>query len=141
MFNCVHFYLPSGTDGLSRNNRENYISEIIPQILVNCQSAGCVGGDFNCIASKLDATNHPEAKMSPSLIRVIRTFEWKDSFRSLNPNSSTFSRYYESRGVSGGTRVDRQYHWGSIIPVHANYIPVAFSDHLAHTIKIESPDP
>ena len=26
-----NFYLPSGTDGLSRNNRENYISEIIPQ--------------------------------------------------------------------------------------------------------------
>ena len=136
-----NFYLPSGTDGLSRNRRENYCSEIIPQILLNCQLSGCVGGDFNCITNKADASNHPEGKMSPSLKRLLKTFEWKDSFRALHPNISTFSRYYETRGTAGGTRIDRQYHWGQIDPVNAEYTPLLFSDHLAHTIKINLPEP
>ena len=55
-----NLYLPSGTDGISRNNRENYIGEIIPQMLVNRKPSGCIGGDFNCIISKTDATNYPE---------------------------------------------------------------------------------
>ena len=95
-----NIYLPSGTDGGSRSKRENYCAEIIPQMLVNRTESGCLGGDFNCITRKIDCTSNPESKMSPSLTRVIRTFDWHDSFRFLHQTSLSFSRYYESRGSS-----------------------------------------
>ena len=138
--NFGNMYLPSGTDAASRSSRENYFGETVPQILVNRKCNGCLGGDFNCITNKQDATHYPEAKMSPCLTRLMKTFGWVDSFRSLHPNTTTFSRYYESRGCSGATRIDRQYQWGNVVAVHAEYSPVAFSDHLAHTVKIQVPE-
>ena len=79
--------------------------------------------------------------MSPSLVRLVRTFDWTDSYRFLHPTSETFSRYYETRGSLGATRIDRQYHWGNILPVLAEYKPIAFSDHLAHNVTVSVPDP
>ena len=61
-----NFYAHSGTDNISRSNRENYFSEIIPSLLVSCKTSGCMGGDLNSITDKIDATTHPVAKMSPS---------------------------------------------------------------------------
>ena len=109
-------------------------------MLVNRKMSGCIGGDFNCIISKADATKYPESKMSPCLARLVKTFNWTDSFRTLYPKAAVFSRYYESRGNSGATRIDRQYQWGEIVTVIAEYTSVAFSDHLAHTVKIKVPD-
>ena len=86
-------------------------------MLVNQQFAGSIGCEFNCITNKLDATNHPEAKMSPSLGKLEKTFCWTDSFRSFHPNSTIFSCYYESHGISGATKIDRQYHWGGMLPI------------------------
>ena len=126
--------------GVSRNNRERYAAEIIPQILTNRQPSGCSGSDFNCIINKADATNNPEQKISPSLSRLVKVFDWSDSYRFLHPISPTFSRYYEARGVTGASRIDRQYHWGNIIPTEAEYLPLAFSDHLAHIVKVSVPD-
>ena len=48
-------YLPSGTDARSRSDRENYFSDIIPNLLVNSKESGCIGGDFNCIVDHIDA--------------------------------------------------------------------------------------
>ena len=134
-------YLPSGTDGATRTRRENYCAQTIPQILVNRKESGCVGGDFNCITNKIDCTSHPDAKMSASLARLVRAFDWLDSFRFLHPSSVSFSRYYEARGSPGATRIDRQYHWGNVVPVSAEYTPLAFSDHLAHSVTVSVPDP
>ena len=135
-----NFYLPSGTDAASRNLRENYFSEIIPTMLVNRRVTGCFGGDFNSITDKSDATNHQESKLSSCLSRLIRLFDLKDSFRTLHPRLSIYSRYYQIRGVPGATRIDRQYHWGNIVPLSADYVPVAFSDHQAHSVKILLPE-
>ena len=136
-----NLYLPSGTDGSSRSSRENHFGEIIPQILVNRKNMGCIGGDFNCITNKQDATNNAETKMSPGLTRLAKVYDWVDSFRYLYPGVQIFSRYYESRGSPGATRIDRQYHWGNIKVTSAEYVPVAFSDHLALNVKIDIPDP
>ena len=57
-----NFYLPSGTDAQSRANRENYLAETLPRLLVNSKDDGCLGGDFNCISHKEDATKNPESK-------------------------------------------------------------------------------
>ena len=58
----ANLYLPSGTDSLSRSQRENYFSETIPQLLLNRQDCGIVGGDMNCITRNQDCTHYPESK-------------------------------------------------------------------------------
>ena len=133
-------YLPSGNDPVMRGSRENYAAEIIPQLLTNCKDSGCIGGDWNCIIKEMDATKNAAQKMSPSLKRLVRTFSWGDSFRSVYPTSPIFSRYYEhSKFGEGATRIDRQYHWGNIQIANAKYVGVAFSDHQALVIKIKLP--
>ena len=67
-------YLPSGNDPIMRNMRETYLSEILPQLLINSKVEGLVGGDWNCIISEMDATKNATQKMSSSLKRVVKTF-------------------------------------------------------------------
>ena len=130
-----NIYLQSGTDGTSRGQREQYSSEVLPQLLVNSQECGTIGGDFNCILDKEDCTRYPESKMSPSLKRLVRTFSLKDSFRTMHPEVKTYSRFYERNG-EGASRIDRSYNWGNIRVLEASYIAVAFSDHLGYVVKI-----
>ena len=135
-----NIYLQSGTDAISRGKRETYCSEIIPQLLLNCQESGCLGGDWNNITDKNDCTRNPDSKMSPSLKRLIQVFSLKDTFRSLYPDKSVFSRYYSSnRFGDGASRIDRNYHWGCLKPVEASYESIAFSDHLVHVVTAELP--
>ena len=136
-----NFYAHSGTNGTSRANRETFCGEIIPNLLINRQSSGCIGGDFNMIINKQDATTHQTAKMSPTFQRVVSTFSLVDSFRMLYPTVKQFSRYYSSGQGQGATRIDRCYHYGDVKIKSAKYIPIAFSDHQAHVITIELPDP
>ena len=136
-----NFYAHSGTDATSRNNRESFCSEVLPSLLTNCQQSGCLGGDLNMIIDKLDATNHPESKMSPSFKRLVKCFNWTDSFRSIHPNNVQFSRYYSNTRGDGATRIDRCYHYGDIKVNEAKYLPLAFSDHHAHVVTIILPDP
>ena len=135
-----NLYLHSGNDRVMRSNRESYLAETVPQLLVNCKTSGCISGDFNCITEKKDATRNPESKISPSLKRVIKAFSWSDSFRKLFPQSESFSRYYDNdRFGEGATRIDRIYHFGELVVREAQYVGVAFSDHLGLVIKFELP--
>ena len=93
------------------------------------------------IINKQDATAHQAAKMSPTFQRVVRTFNWVDSYRVLHPTAKQFSRYYGDSRSEGATRIDRSYHYGDITVKKATYLPLAFSDHHAHVITIELPDP
>ena len=136
-----NIYLQSGTDGRARASREKYCCDVLPGLLINSKDSGCLGGDFNCIVDKKDATNYPESKMSKGLQRLIRLKEWKDSYRYLHPTSETFSRYYENSRAEGATRIDRNYHFGQVTVIAAKYLPSAFSDHMAQIIKISLPDP
>ena len=85
-------YLPSGSDATMKNDRENYIAETLPQMLINSKNFGCTGGDWNCIAEVRDSTKNANCKVSNSLKRLIKTFGLVDSFRQLYPNSSEYSR-------------------------------------------------
>ena len=131
-----NMYIHSGTDSLIRGRRENYFSETVPQLLINHKDSGFIGGDLNCIIEKEDATNNPESKISPSLKRLIKTFKWSDSFRSLHPHSKVFSRYYSTERGEGASRIDRGYHWGDLNVVQSKYIGLAFSDHLAFVTSL-----
>ena len=76
----ANVYLPCGNEPGMRNLREDYISLIIPQLLINRKDFGCIGGDWNCITENRDATKNHAQKWSASLKRVIKTFEWTDSY-------------------------------------------------------------
>ena len=138
----ANLYLPSGSDALSKAEREEYFAATIPQLLLNRQDAGCIGGDFNCILNKQDCTHLPSTKMSPCLAKLVQTFNMKDSFRSLHPTSSSFSHFYHTiHQGQGATRLDRSYSWGDISAVEAKYEPVAFSDHLSYVVSFSLPSP
>ena len=94
-----NFYGHSGTDARSRASREQFCAEVVPHLLTNTKYDGCIGGDWNCILDKRDATAHPESKLSNSLKRVLKTFDMHDSFRTLFPKEEAYSRYYsDARG-------------------------------------------
>ena len=139
-FTLGNVYLHSGTDNVSRGARENFCSETIPQLLVNHKENGLWGGDLNCITKHLDCTNNPASKMSPCLSRLLQTFSHSDCFRDLYPDKAAFSRFYNGTGGVGATRIDRSYKWGDISVNEAEYISIAFSDHLAHLVSISIPD-
>ena len=63
------------------------------------------------MTAKADATSNPEAKISNSLKRVVKTFDMSDSFRSVHPKAEAYSRYYGDVRGHGASRLDRQYHW------------------------------
>ena len=96
---------------------------------------------YNCNIMKEDATINPETKNSPCFNRLVKAFQWSDSYRVLYPNARSYSRYYEIKGMSGASRLDRQYHWGAISIVSAEYVPVAFSNHMGYIIKMNVPNP
>ena len=135
-----NFYGHSGTDGRSRANRDNLYGEIVPQLLTSRKKDGCVGGDLKCIIEKADATNHPEAKMSNCLKRVVKAFSMKDSYRTLYPKVKAFSRYYADTRGQGATRIDRQYHFGNLTIKEAKYLPLSFSDHHSFVVTISLPN-
>ena len=137
----ANIYLQSGSDGLSRASRENYCAEVLPQLLINSKDHGCIGGDFNCIINKSDATHNPENKMSPSLKRLVQTFDMHDSFRLLHPTLQMFSRYYGKDRCEGATRIDRNYQWGQLTVTQAQYVSISFSDHMALVVTVLLPDP
>ena len=138
----ANLYLPSGSDSLSKAEREEYSATTMPQLLLNRQDSGCIGGDFNSIIHKQDCTHHAGTKMSPCLAKLVETFSMKDSFRILHPNSASFSHFYHTiyQG-EGATRIDRSYNWGSIQVVEAKYEPVSFSDHLSYVVSFSIPAP
>ena len=63
----INLYLHSGQDFEAKNARENYISTTLPNYLLKAQKMGCLGGDFNCLDRKDDATHLAETKISTNL--------------------------------------------------------------------------
>ena len=136
----VNVYPISGTDQDSKTEREAMIDNI-PNLLMYKKKNGVIGGDFNCITDKKDATNNPDQKMSECLKKLIKLYGLKDVYRQLYPHSKQFSRYYISKGVKGATRIDRAYAWGNVKIREAEYIATSFSDHYSHVVTIENQTP
>ena len=66
-----NFYLHSGNSKEMKADRDNYISEVIPQMLVNRKVSGILAADFNCIIDRKDSLRNAEQKMSSSLKRFV----------------------------------------------------------------------
>ena len=110
-------------------------------MLVNRKEHGILGGDWNSIILKNDATRNPEAKMSSGLRRLVSAFELKDSHKLLHPRTKDYSRYYKNdKYGSGATRIDRIYIYGDINVSKSQYIPISWSDHLAIVSSYRLPD-
>ena len=130
-------YLPSGTE--ARSEREEFCGKIIPEVFLGAHS-GVVGGDWNAITNAIDTTCNPDQKISRNLGNLAKTFNWEDCFRLLFPKVKTFSHVYKRQGIGGlqegASRLDRAYKWGKVKVIEANYVPVAFSDHWMHQVKV-----
>ena len=136
----ANVYFHSGTDAASRAGREKLCSEVLPNLFINSNESGCVGGDLNCIIDKKDATKFPETKMSKCLQRLVTLRNWKDSFRVLHPEALKYSRFYENSRAEGASRIDRCYSFGRLVVKQAIYVPLAFSDHMAHVVEFLVPE-
>ena len=109
-----NLYLPSGSDGPSRARREQYFSEIIPDLLVRRLAQGAIGGDLNSIISLPDSTRNPHTNISPSCRNLVRAFSLLDCFRRLYPRAAQYSRHSHSiHHGKGASRIDRSYQWHS----------------------------
>ena len=65
-------------------------------MLLDRKDSNFIGGDWNCIIDKSDYMRNPESKMAPALAKLIKTFEYKDSFKTVFPhNKTTKSHYYD----------------------------------------------
>ena len=78
---------------------------MLHQLLINHKQHGLVGGDLKSISNKEDATHNPESKMSPCMKRLVKTYNWKDSFRILHPEAKTYSKISASADGGPGSRV------------------------------------
>ena len=68
-------------------------------------------------------------------------FNWVDSFICIHPNLKHYSRYFkDSFHGEGASRIDRMYHFGDLVVLKADYVGVAFSDHMYLVVKIQLPD-
>ena len=94
--------------------------------------------------SAKDATHNYKQKLSSGLQKTVSNNKWQDCFRSLHPDKKAFSFVYKRHmGASGlcegAARLDRCYFLGPIRVSKAEYLPAAFSDHLAHHIEVILP--
>ena len=139
----VNVYLASGSDSLARASREDYCSRVLPQLLLTRLDSGICGGDYNCVIERRDVSHHPAGKISPSLVRMVRAFSMTDCYRELYPAGKAQSRYYQTVGQGpGSSRIDRCYRWGPGLQVTcAEYLPISFSDHMAHVLSFSLPAP
>ena len=113
-FTVANAYLHSGTDQKSRIDRESFISDIIPNLMLCKKQAGFLCGDFNSIVEKKDSLVHPDQKLSKCFKKLIDLYKLRDVFRQLYPSAVHFSRYYNWRGIRGATRLDKIYEWGAV---------------------------
>jgi exonuclease III len=86
-------------------------------------------------------SHHPEQKLSPNLKKLTSLLKWKDCFRLIHPKTTTYSHHYNrqmaGQGLAqGGSRLDRAYMWGDVRVLDAEYVPVAFSDHMLHLVRV-----
>ncbi len=94
-------------------------------------------GDFNCVQDPLDYT--PGGHIGPpcySLGRILRTYSYTDSFRSLHLTSRIYSFHHRGMMVS---RLDRAY-LPPLLESHprvAGYIPTS-SEHHAYLLRPET---
>ena len=64
-------YYPCGMDRETKASREEFSAKILPELLLNSLQYSCVGGDWNCIIAKRDASHNPEIKISQSLRNLV----------------------------------------------------------------------
>ena len=57
----------------------------------------------------------------------------------LHPDDLRYSRFYENNRAEGASRIDRCYNFGLMEVKKAIYVPLAFSDHMAHVVEFIVP--
>ena len=101
----VNIYAPSGS--ANRRVRAEFWEELFP-MLVGLGRAGLpiIGGDFNSILLRADTERNFPDKYCKVLDRLVKSLEYKDCFRLLNPDAREYTFHRASVAQS---RLDRWY--------------------------------
>ena len=111
----------------------------MPELLLDRKDSNFVGGDWNSIVIKSDCMRNPESKMSPALAKLIKTFQYTDSFKAVFPHDTITKSHYYDFPKPGGTRIDRLYHHNMTV-ASVGYVGVGgLSDHMALVCSFELP--
>ena len=103
----ANVYMQCGMSSENKNTREEYSAKILPQLLLERKNSNFVGGDWNVIILRSDCTHNPESKLSPSLAKLIKIFQYTDSFKQIFPHDMTTKSHYYDFPKLGGTHIDR----------------------------------
>ena len=138
----INLYLHSGQVLEAKNARETFISTTLPNYLLKAQKMGCLGGDFNCLDRREDATHLAETKISANLQKLTKIKKLTDTFRLLHPNVRSYSHFYNWNAGGtmrqGASRIDRAYAWGGLEILKASYQSTAYSDHFLHLVTVNT---
>ena len=90
----ANVYLQCGSSTEAKNSREEYAAKILPQLLLERRQNTYMGGDWNSITLKTDCTRYPDNKMSLAVAKMVQTFKFVDSYKSLYPHDTTTKIHY-----------------------------------------------
>lgn len=130
-YSIVNLYAPSGTQ--HRAERHDFFVNELPKLLLG-RSEKIIGGDFNCIIDRSDASNPNYENICLPLKSLVHAMNLVDAWR-MKSSDPGFT-YFHSKGAS---RLDRFYIRKASSPLLGSCTlhPTAFSDHRAITISIK----
>ena len=128
-------YAPSG----SENRRERallFARDMFPYLLQHqTEVLPVLAGDWNCLVTAADTTANFKEKYCKDLENLVKTFKYKDAFRTLHPQTLEFTFH---RASCAPSRLDRVY-----LPPHlhtslisVSHLP-ALSDHWGVEVVME----
>jgi exonuclease III len=130
----INIYAPSGAE--KRKEREHFFSTEIAHILPTTHTDLIIAGDFNCILNKTETTGN--ACHSRALTTLVQGLGLRDGW-----NNTARKGGYTHYAKHSATRLDRIYISERIASLKTGIetTPVAFTDHLAVTIRIATTTP
>jgi exonuclease III len=124
----INIYAPSGT--AKRQERETFYNSDLPGILRK-HAVDILGGDFNCVLDKNDATG--QGTYSRSIATLIKGYSLQDAWQP-RPGRKVYTHYTRH----GGARLDRFYLTNNQLARKKSIetIATAFTDHLAVVLRL-----
>ena len=104
-YSFLNIYAPSGSQN-KQSRRLFFGQDIFRTVRGFGHVTPIIGGDFNCILSPRDTEQNFNNKKCPALKDLVDSFNYSDSYGSLNPNGD---EYTFCRSNCSASRLDRFY--------------------------------
>lgn len=129
----INVYAPPGTQ--NRADREHFFNSILPYYFQNANGLVLVGGDFNSVVNRKDATGNNSH--SPMFQKLMNAVNLQDSWEILNRDHVEYS-FIRADSASRIDRILVSNEMREQIRT-AYFASTAFSDHKAYIIRMALP--